>query len=536
MTMATAPSAPAGQQPAAVEPIELAAAADRILQRHPAVGLALGVIHDGRLAFVRSHGVADIGSARAITQDTVFRIGSITKTMTAIAVMQLWESGLVDLDAPVDRYLRAFRLVPRHRHFGQPSLRQLLTHTSGIPDVRHLADLRHLGWGAWDARPPILSVPFGELLPSLATYYGDGLAIVVEPGSAFAYSNHAFATVGRVVEEVSGEPLDRYLRDHLFGPLGMDDTGLVRSERLAGRLATGYGFGRGGPRPVPDRDWIGAGADGVYSTLSDLGRYAAALLGGGANDRGSVLQPQTLALMLDRQYETHPALPAMGLGFFLTDAAGRRIVSHDGILPGFNSHLSIAPDAGVGLILLTNGSSGAMRWIPGEMDGLMRRVLRIEDLEPPAVAHRPEQWSEIVGRYGLPPRIGDARGRLALGPGLEVLVSGGRPVLRLRWPIPALLRGVPLVSDDPADPLAFRTDLGGLGLGMLRLRFRRAADGRRVMHTDLGGQPVSFPETRTTPASRAAGVCLAAGLAAGGVALAVRSARRQPRGTCEVGR
>src|SRR6187402_3860136 len=89
----------------------LRAGVDEILNRRPAVGLALGVVRDGRLAFFQGHGLANIASNAPITEDTVFRIGSITKLFTAIAVMQLWEQGLVDLDAPADDYLRAYRLV-----------------------------------------------------------------------------------------------------------------------------------------------------------------------------------------------------------------------------------------------------------------------------------------------------------------------------------------------------------------------------------------------------------------------------------------
>jgi len=104
-----------------------------ILNRRPAVGLALGVVRNGRLEFFHGHGVADIASKRPITEDTVFRIASITKTFTAIAVMQLYEQGRVDLDAPANDYLRAYRLIPAKASFGPATVRHLLTHTAGIP-------------------------------------------------------------------------------------------------------------------------------------------------------------------------------------------------------------------------------------------------------------------------------------------------------------------------------------------------------------------------------------------------------------------
>ena len=105
-----------------------------ILHRRPAVGLAVGVVRDGALQFFSAHGVADIASRAPVTEDTVFRIGSITKTMTAIAAMQLVERGLIDLDAPANGYLRAYRLVPRKREWRPATVRHLLTHTAGVAE------------------------------------------------------------------------------------------------------------------------------------------------------------------------------------------------------------------------------------------------------------------------------------------------------------------------------------------------------------------------------------------------------------------
>jgi len=499
-----------------------------ILARRPTVGLAIGVVRDGWLAETHLHGLADIESCRPITSDTIFRIASITKTFTAIAIMQLWEDGRLDIDAPAVDVLRGFRLVPARPAIGQPTIRHLLTHTSGIPDVRRLADLLHVQAGPIDARPPVDSVPFGDAPPTLSDVYRSGLRIVVEPGSAFAYSNHGFAVLGQIVEDVSGVPIDRYLRERVFEPLGMADTSLARTDRIAGRLATGYLFPSRGPRPAPDREWSGVAAGGAYSSLRDLARYAAALVGGGTNEHGSVLRPQTLAQMFEPHYRTDARLPAMGLGFFRTDGDGHRWLIHDGILPGFNARLAVAPDDGVAVITLLNGSAGAMRWLPEELAAVERGLVGSGGASAPIAApHHPEVWEKLCGRYRLPPRIGDLRGRLAMGGGVEVLVHGGRLILRLRLPVPALWRGLPLEPDDPDDPHSYRLDLGALGMGPIRLVFGQdAATGRRAIHTDLGGQPVSFLESApsaTTTALLAAGV---AGSALAGTALWARSRGR----------
>ena len=521
--VAAAPPASSGQPHRLKADLEREVAG--ILNRHPCVGFGLAVIRDGGVELMHTHGFADVASNRVVAAKTVFRIGSITKTFTALAIMQLWERGHLDLDAPASKYLSAYRLVPADTGVSIPTVRQLLTHTGGIPDVRHVADLFNADAGPWDARPPLASAHHGHWLPSLAEYYRSGLNVVVPPGAHFAYSNHGFATLGQIVEDVSGLPLDRYLRARIFEPAGMDATDLVRTDAIADRLATGYAVRASGPTAVPDRDWIGAGAGGAYSTLADLARYATVLLGGGRGEHGAIVRPSTLSEMFERHHQTDARLPAMGLGFFRADIGGYRVVSHDGILPGFNSHLSLAPDAGIALIALTNGSSGAMRWLPREMDRLMRRLLAVgREQVHDDIPHQPAVWGELLGRYVLPPRIADLRGRLMLGGGVEPFIDGGRPMLRVRLPIRSAWRGVPMQPADPNDPLAFRVDLEAFGMGQVQLCFRRdPRSGVMWLHTDLGGQPISF-ERAEQRRSRVTAAAVTVAVLAGGVA-AVRRAR-----------
>jgi CubicO group peptidase (beta-lactamase class C family) len=507
---------------------ELDTSVREILQYRPAVGLALGVIRDGRLAFFHAHGLADVTSGTPITQDTVFRIGSITKTVTAIAIMQLWERGLVDLDVAASRYLRAFKLVPASEDWRPATLRHLLTHTAGIPDVRRLSDLLYAGLTPSDGRPPLLNVAFGQPLPSLVEHYSGGLRVVVDPGSAFGYSNPGYATLGQIVEDVTGEPLHRYLRERIFEPLGMTDTDLVRSDRLASRLATGHVLQDRGPRAVADRDWFGAAGGGLYSTPRDMARYVAALLGGGTNDHGRVLEPATLATMFAPQYQPDWRLPGMGLGFFRGDVDGHRTVSHGGILPGFNSELLMAPEDGVGLFALTNGSSGAFVWLPIELESLLRQLLGGSKSERrPSIPHQPHVWAALCGTYGFSPRVADVRQRVSLGGGVDVFVRDGRLMARVRMPIPALYRGLPLEALDESDPYLYRLDLSGWGMGQVRAVFAPVIDGRATaIHTDLGGMPWSLVRRNEATPWRRFGQALGA-LAVVGVLGALRRRRRR---------
>jgi CubicO group peptidase (beta-lactamase class C family) len=446
-----------------------------LLARRPMVGSALAVVRGGRMEFFSGNGFADLASRRPITEDTVFRIASITKTFTAIGVMQLAERGLIDLDAPAANYLRAFSLVPADPSFRPATVRHLLTHTAGIGETAHPAGVLRPDFGE--------SVPPGEPIPALSDYYRGGLRIQAEPGTRWTYSNHGFATLGQIVADVSGIPLTQFLRANVFEPLGMTDTDLAP----VAQLATGYTLRGNGPRAVTHRAMVTAGAASVYSTPRDMARYLAALLGGGANEFGAVLESDTLATMFGAQYQPDPRIPGMGLAFFRGVAGDHRIVEHQGILPGFDSQIWLAPDDGLGIFACTNGAHRAMLWLPAEVSEMMNDLLGVcGNPIRTDVAHHPEIWPDICGHYRLPGALSDIRARSMIGLGVQVRIRSGRPVLRVLAPIPSLLRGLPLHPDDPTDPWVFRIDLSRFGIGTGRIIFGRApGSGAMGLYFDL---------------------------------------------------
>jgi CubicO group peptidase (beta-lactamase class C family) len=450
-----------------------------ILNRHPAVGLALGVVGNGHLEFFYAHGLADIASNTPVTEDTVFRIASITKTFTTIAILQLVEQSLVELDAPANDYLRAYKLVPAKAGFRPATLRHLLTHTAGIREVMHPSDLLKPLFGE--------TVKAGRPVPSPAEFYKNGLPIDTEPGTRFIYTDHDFTTLGQIVEDVSGKPLDHYLRELIFDPLGMAHTDLFRSERVKSQLATGYELHSGGAKAIADYEVVTVGGGGAYSTPRDMARYIAALVGGGANEHGSVLKPATVATMFEPQYQADPRVPGIGLAFSRFNFGGHLAVEHGGILPGFNSQIFAAPDDGVGVMAFTNGARLAMCWLPGEVGGLLKHVLGIpEEVIRTDVPQHPEIWGDICGWYKVPARLTDARTRAMIGAGAEVFVRGGQLTLRGLSPIPALYKGFALHPDDGNDPYTFRIDLSRFGMGTGRVVFSRDAGGRTAaVHLDL---------------------------------------------------
>jgi CubicO group peptidase (beta-lactamase class C family) len=460
-----------------------------ILNRRPAVGLAVGVVRDGSLEFFSGHGLADIPSHTPVIEDTVFRVGSLTKTFTAIAVMQLQEQGLVDLDAPANDYLRAYRLIPTNSSWRPVTARHLLTHTAGIREVLH-------PWGV--ARPLFgETVKAGRRVPPLAEYYRPGLRIGAEPGTRFRYTSHGFATLGQLVEDVTGQPFDRYLRERVFAPLGMTDTDLVRSAAARSRLATGYDLRAGGPSPVADYEILTAGGAAAYSTPRDMARYLAALLNGGANQHGSVLKPETMASMFAAQYQPDPRIPGLGLAFFRGTAGGHRVLEHQGVVPAFTSQIFLAPDDGVGLMAFTNGTHNGLFWLPVETAKLFHRLLGAPDETIRTdVPHHPEIWADLCGWYRLAGPLTDVRVRGMAGAGFGVFVRRGQLFLRSGSLAPALLKGFPLHPDDPADPYAFRVELPGTDL-TLRVVFSQEAGRTTALHLDV--MPISARKQPVSP-------------------------------------
>jgi CubicO group peptidase (beta-lactamase class C family) len=430
-----------GDTRADINAVEMKARVARILNQWPTVGLAVGVIRDGRLAFFEGHGLADIASNTPVTEDTIFRIASVTKTFTAIAVMQLVEQGLVDLDAPANDHLRAYKLIPAKAGFRPATVRHLLTHTAGIRELLHLSGLlrmRDLGE----------TVKAGKPVPSLAAFYRGGLRVDAQPGSRFMYTNHGFNTLGQIVEDVSGQSLDHYLREHVFEPLGMTDTDLDRSRLDRSRLATGYELRSHGPEAVGDYEVISKGGGSANSTPKDMARYLAALLGGGANEHGSVLEPASLATMFEPHYQPDPRLPGMGLAFSRANLGGHRAVEHDGILPGFDSQIYIAPDDGVAVMAFANGAKRGMHWLGPYVVGILRRLLGVPDEEIGSdLPQRPELWGDLCGRYRFSVAPTDPA-RFAIGLGAEVFVRRGQLMVRFLSPIPALFKGFALYPDD----------------------------------------------------------------------------------------
>ena len=300
---------------------------------------ALGIVHGDRNVHLAAFGVAD-PSGRPVTAQTAFVIGSLSKSFTALAVMQLVEEGRVDLDAPVRRYLPGFRLADTAAS-ERITVRQLLHHTCGIPTGPGLRSM--LGDGDVD-------------LAERVAGYAD-VVMVRAPGTGFEYSNANYLVLGALVEAVTGMPYAEVVHERIFEPLGMLNAFTDPAAAAAAGLASGYRTWFGFPLPAAlpfPRDAVPAGF--LMASAEDMARYLIAHLGGGPVGEGGVLGADGFA-------ELHrPAVTvADGVDYAMGWEVGRRggvpTLAHDGATPAYYASVVLRRDEPWGVVVLSNASS-----------------------------------------------------------------------------------------------------------------------------------------------------------------------------------
>jgi CubicO group peptidase (beta-lactamase class C family) len=300
-------------------------------------GLVISVVQDDAVLFTRGYGYADLpGKLPVDPQRTRFRIGSITKTFTALAIAQLVERGAISsLDDPVNRYLRRDQLP---QVAGRDiTLRELLTHTAGFgSQLSGLATLE------------TFSLPL-----SAAQVTAERPPIVRPPGERSVYSNYGAAMLAIVVEDVTGQTIERYFQDHIFAPLRMHDSVLNMTPRPSPGLATPYRFlpsGATQPQRFMGVHPFCAPAGAIEATASDMARYMIANLQEGRGEP-SVLAPAQFQELHRRVAGNHPASSGFGMIFIALDWNGATFYGHGGDWPGFHSIMLMSPQSNAGFFI-----------------------------------------------------------------------------------------------------------------------------------------------------------------------------------------
>ncbi len=355
--------------------------ATRWAREHELPGLAWGIVIDGELARFGSVGRRDVESNAAIDADTVFRIASMTKSFTALAILMLRDERKLELDAPASRYVPELAsLEPPTVDSGPVTVRQLLTHTAGFPEDNPWGDRQ-------------LAIP----QETLSAWLSAGIPFSTATGSAFEYSNFGYAILGRIVANVSGMPYVDYVNRKILAPLDMTSTWWDARDIPAGRLATGYRRQDANlivERPLADGAFGPMG--GLFTSSRDLARWIGLMLSAFPPRDDAEVPPALRRSLRELQRGSgysqfgvrrvapgavttgYTASYAFGLGEFATCLLDRGI-GHAGGLPGFGSYMAWLPEHGAGAFALANLTYEAPSSMVREM---LERLAQSGALEP----------------------------------------------------------------------------------------------------------------------------------------------------------
>jgi CubicO group peptidase (beta-lactamase class C family) len=345
-------------------------------------GCAVGVYRDGKIAFAKGYGAANLEHGIPITPKTVFYIGSVSKQFTAAAVALLARQGKISLDDDVRKH------VPEVPDFGTPiTIRHLIHHTSGLKEKWAL--LAFSNWRDGDL------VTLADMLDLIRRQKG----LNFKPGDEHLYSNTGYDLLAIVVERASGKPLREYARENLFAPLGMNETRFVddRTEILPRRAAAYAPRQEGGfAIDVPHVETVGSG--GLYSTIEDLARWDGNFVTGRVGGPEWLEQIQTPGTVNDGTKLDY----AFGLG--VDEDRGLRRVWHNGALAAFRAFYGRYPDEHLSVALLCNDGSVLVDTLAGQVADVYLAGRFKESPPPPAPPAATVRLSEqdltrVTGSY-----------------------------------------------------------------------------------------------------------------------------------------
>ena len=350
-------------------------------------GVAVGVWADDREIYA-CHGVTSVDNPLPVDRDTLYVLGSVTKTYTATALMRLAAAGRVELDAPVRRYVPELRLADEAAA-AEITVLNLLNHTAGL---------------GWD-----LIVDTGEGDDALAGYVAKlaELQQIAPPGARASYSQAAYSLAGRVIEKVAGMPYERAIASLVFEPLGLSHSFFAPGDVMTRRFAVGHNLGGDGTLSIA-RLWKGPrgrnpGA-GVVSSAADQLRWARFHLGDGLAESGVRVLP---AEVLHRMKEPTVALrastlgDALGICWFLRDVDGVRTVGHGGSANGQFAELLTVPERDFAVVALSNAGPDGIPFNQAVVRWALQTYVGVTDRDPEPLPYDKARAREVVGNYEI---------------------------------------------------------------------------------------------------------------------------------------
>jgi serine beta-lactamase-like protein LACTB len=362
----------------------------------PALSIAL--VDDQTVLWAQGFGQQDPKVGKQATAQTDYRVGSVSKLFTDLAVMQLVEKGELDLDAPVTKYLPDFK---PDNPFKKPiTLRQLMTHRSGLVRESPVGNY-------FDPTTPTLEQTVASL---------NKTKLVYKPEERIKYSNAGIATVGRVLEVTQKTPFTDYLKTTLLEPLGMKHSGFAPTPALTRNLAKAVMItwhGREFPAPTWELGMAPAGS--MYTTVEDLARFLHFLFRDGVGSKGRLIRRETLEAMYKPQFAKKDEKSGFGIGFSVREFQGRRRIGHGGAIYGFATELAALPEDKLGVIVVTshdiaNGVTTRIADVALELMLAVKNKKTLPAVEVPEPLE-PEEAQKLVGHYTCGDKVLDLEER-----------------------------------------------------------------------------------------------------------------------------
>jgi len=400
-------------------------------QRIP--GAAVALVHEGRVIFSRCYGYGDTGKKVAITEDTYFMAGSLTKSFTALAVLKLIEQGKIDPNIDIKNYLPGFSIRNLDEGEALITVNHLLTHTSGlmIDYYAHLTVEKKYS--------------NADLLSQLRNEY-----LCFKPGSASKYSNIGYRLLGMMIEQVTGERFESYMEKEVFKPLGLNQSSFRYTDDMAHHMSKGHNDGTEISR-IDNED---KSASGLFSTLKDMTVFLKFLSSGAVPSIGGINHGQILDAIIKNADPTidtfYDSKNIYSSGWYLNSYQFRgvqTVLSSSGNINGFSTAMTYLPEERLGIVILTNSSLG---W-KANMDIMARGLRGLIDAAGGTATRRPDgenqknmnstaEYESLCGRYvGFGPIVDifQKKNRLYAkfkGPAALLIPEGDgvfKPVLRI---------------------------------------------------------------------------------------------------------
>ncbi len=372
------------------------------LELSHAPGFAIGIVKDDQLVLGKGYGFARIDEALPVQTDTVFQLASLSKMFTCIGLMQQWEQGKFELDDPVNKYLPHGKVVVKKPSWPEVTFHHLMTHTSGIGELRRAADVIKKGFRIlqydYNPTPPLSSVHDLNVYPSAPA------------GQKYAYSNVAVSLLGYLTEIFSGKTFREYMVDHILDPLGMSRSDFAFTDRVMPHLAHGYKYNKKKDVLYKPRVWnnIIKPSGALCSTIEDMAKFARCLLAGGAYSGGRIVKPETFEKIITPQYWAHEQFKdrcAMGYIYWIyRDGEGNPLICHTGGISGFTSFFSFIPARQVAFFGVANLGEGLKKRVTLRVRNRLAKLFG--EIVPPEIRPVPAHgvdWTDLKGSYGSYP-------------------------------------------------------------------------------------------------------------------------------------